>query len=110
MSEPIPILFQLLMAIVAGPIWPITNIIYFDVYFMCLTFLQHDAGEKVGEDDKDSIGCQNKDNQFRQMVKNEIYCSLAFVLSWHVRFEICFADLTSFVIFALAFCLWSCVL
>ena len=50
MSEPIPILFQLLMAIVAGPIWPITNIIYFDVYFMCLTFLQHDAGEKVGED------------------------------------------------------------
>jgi hypothetical protein len=61
MSEPISILFQLLMAIVAGPIWPITNIIYFDVYFMCLTFLQHDAGEKVGEDDKDSIGCQNKD-------------------------------------------------
>ena len=52
MSEPISILFQLLMAIVAGPIWPITNIIYFDVYFMCLTFLQHDAGEKVGEDDK----------------------------------------------------------
>ena len=55
MSEPISILFQLLMALVAGPIWPITNIIYFDVYFMCLTFLQHDAGEKVGEDDKDSI-------------------------------------------------------
>ena len=72
MSEPISILFQLLMALVAGPIWPITNIIYFDVYFMCLTFLQHDAGEKVGEDDEDSIGCQNKDNQFRQMVKNEI--------------------------------------
>ena len=44
------------MAIVAGPIWTIMNIIYFDVYFMCLTLLQHDAGEKVGEDDKDSIG------------------------------------------------------
>ena len=52
MSEPIPILSQLLMAIVARPIWPIMNIIYFDVYFMCLIFLQHDAGEKVGEDGK----------------------------------------------------------
>ena len=56
MSEPISILFQLLMAIVAGPIWPMMNLIYFDVYFMCLPFLQYDAGEKVGEDDQDSIG------------------------------------------------------
>ncbi len=52
------------------------------------TFLQHDAGEKVGEDDKDSIGRHadkdstsmygrhNKDNKFREMVKNEIcWCS-----------------------------------
>ena len=44
------------MAIVAGPIWPIMNIIYFDVYFMSLTFLQHDADEKVGENNKNSFG------------------------------------------------------
>ncbi len=69
------------------------NIIYFDVYFMCLTLLQHDAGEKVGEDDKDSVGRQNKDNKFRQMVKNEICCcsKLVFMhdaLDW-ISFAFC---------------------
>ncbi len=54
------------------------NTIYFDVYFMgvlfvtyipysvCMdTFLQHDAREKVGRNNKNSFGCQeDKDNYY----------------------------------------------
>ena len=51
----IVILFSLLMmASVAGPIWQIVSLSLPSGFRVGNTFLQHDAGWKVGEDDKDT--------------------------------------------------------
>jgi hypothetical protein len=44
----------LMMASVAGPIWQIVSLSLPSGFRVGNTFLQHDAGWKVGEDDKDT--------------------------------------------------------